>query len=933
MAIITVSNTGGNWNSPTTWVGGVVPLSTDSVVFTATSGNLNINVLSTITDLDLSNFTGTITFTSALFINGNWNLGGGTYTQSGASYVRKQGTGTITSNGVIWSRGFRFVGTGTTTLADDLNLSGAFQFQGDAATMVINGYNIYHTGTFIGSNNAGVVSGTTKYWYKGTGATWGQGSATCSINIDFYIDTVGTLTLSGTAPTGINFGGGKELKIISGTLNTSGLSALSLFGRIVNLTGSTINNLQLRNGTNTLLADVYTTTLTCFASATGICNGFKIFTSNLTQQTGVSNIQGTTVIEINGTGTWSNAGTGVINNNLIVNTPGTFTISGTVRYNTGTLTYTTGTVITAGSNLLIGASTSLNSNGISWVTITTTGTTTLTLLSNLNTTDLNINNVSLSFILGGNTLSVNGTLLLATGNGAVTFNVPHNLQVTNLTLGTGGGNISPILNGPFTISVSGNLTENHSSGIASGTTSILLNGTGTWTNSSSGALRNNLTISTFGTITISGSVKYDTGTLTYITGSVTTTGSTLTVAASTTLNTSSIIWNDVNFTASSTMTLTSIFIVGGNVILGNVSFTTSALHVKGNISTTTSTGSTGTIIINGTGSQSWATAPSIRTNLTINKPSGTLTISGTVNFNGNTLKYIAGTVDTTGSTLSIATNLVTTLDTNGMSWNNVTISAGTQTLLSNFTVNGLLTIGTAATAIGNYTINAAGGITLNGNYTQGGATTTTINLTGGTWSGSSGQLKINTNINGNVTISGTVNYNTGTLTYLSGSVTTTGSTLNISASTTLNTTNISGTINWDNVTMSTGTQTINSQLEISGTFTVASAGNLIFTGTSGFNAANFSCITAGRTITLASGITYNVTNNLNLVGTSASKITLTSGIPRAVFTLPYGAFQNVQNTNATNINSSLGQTINTSSGTLTNTLNWNIGSGNFFLMF
>ena len=117
MAIITVSNTGGtrNWTDPLTWVGGVVPLSTDSVVFTATSGNLIINTASTIVDFNLSNFTGTITFTGALFINGNWNLGGGTYTQSGASYVRKQGIGTITSNGVTWSRQFRFVGTGTTT--------------------------------------------------------------------------------------------------------------------------------------------------------------------------------------------------------------------------------------------------------------------------------------------------------------------------------------------------------------------------------------------------------------------------------------------------------------------------------------------------------------------------------------------------------------------------------------------------------------------------------------------------------------------------------------------------------------------------------------------------------------------------------------------------------------------------------------------------
>ena len=44
MALRTVSNTGGNWNATTAWVGGVVPVAADTVDFTATSGNLVVNV-------------------------------------------------------------------------------------------------------------------------------------------------------------------------------------------------------------------------------------------------------------------------------------------------------------------------------------------------------------------------------------------------------------------------------------------------------------------------------------------------------------------------------------------------------------------------------------------------------------------------------------------------------------------------------------------------------------------------------------------------------------------------------------------------------------------------------------------------------------------------------------------------------------------------
>ena len=59
----------------------------------------------------------------------------------------------------------------------------------------------------------------------------------------------------------------------------------------------------------------------------------------------------------------------------------------------------------------------------------------------------------------------------------------------------------------------------------------------------------------------------------------------------------------------------------------------------------------------------------------------------------------------------------------------------------------------------------------------------------------------------------------------------------------------------------------------------------------------------------------------------------TSGIVKAIFNLQNGATQSVTNCNATRIDSSGGQTIYTSEGTLTDTINWGIGSGNFFLMF
>jgi hypothetical protein len=676
MATITVSNSGGTreWTNVLTWVGGVLPLPTDNVIFTVTSGNLIINALSTIQDFNLSNFTGTITFNSALFINGNWHLGGGAYTyvQNGIQYVRKQGTGTITSNGVTWSRGFRFLGNGITTLTDDFNLSGQLEFQegGTPANMVVNGFNIYHTGTIRQTNN-GIISGSTKYWYQGSGTVWAQGAISTQISIDFYINTTGTFTMSGSSTNGILFGGNKELRVISGTLVTTGLSALTLLGRTIDFNGNTINNLRLINTTQTVTllsaTTVNTLTIAHSGSVTQTITGFAINTNNLSI-TGIGNAtsitQGSTVINFvgAGTGTWSQVGTGAIRNNININKTGTLNITGTVYYNTGTLTYLQGTVNTAGSTLNIRTSTTLDTKGSTLSTATTTSST-----------------------------GINFNALYVDVSATITNNSPL-CVVSNLTI-----NASNI---------------NDSTGISGASTYLL-----------------------------------------------------------------------------------------GNLYIPYIGQGSSKL------------------IFNGLGSQSWthATSGTIPSggyaasyHYIINKPSGTLTLGAQIGLAVNSiLDWIQGTVDTTTNNTTLYIRANCTLNTNGINWNDIVITQATITNNSLLTCNSLILGGSIGISIGNVT----------------------------------------------------------------------------------------------------------------------------FSGTSGFTTGSLSVTTPGRIITLVSGITYNVTNNLNLIGTNASKITLTSGTPRAIFTLPYGATQNVKDTSATNIDSSLGQTILSSAGVLTNTLNWSIGSGNFFLMF
>jgi hypothetical protein len=306
------------------------------------------------------------------------------------------------------------------------------------------------------------------------------------------------------------------------------------------------------------------------------------------------------------------------------------------------------------------------------------------------------------------TITSNGTTY--TGNvefpAAVIYTLADNMSVSgNVEI---SGNSARTFNGN-TFNILGNLTVSVSN-IVSGTTTFVLGGTGTWTHTNTGQIRNNLTINTLGTITLGTTVRYDTGTLTYTAGTVITTGSTLNIGAATTLNTNGITWNNIatqgaltitlgnNLTLIGTLTITggaTSFALGGNSLVStnanltmgasgtftmptNQTFktltTTGSSTINGNTLTITENiligasaplSGTTSIIYGGTGTWTALNTQSFINNIFTINTAGTLTISGTVYKGSGVFTYTAGTIDDTSGTVAVQ---VLTLNLSGFTF-------------------------------------------------------------------------------------------------------------------------------------------------------------------------------------------------------------------------------------------------------------------------
>lgn len=265
------------------------------------------------------------------------------------------------------------------------------------------------SGTSGGTSNGAIPSATSDVTFDGAG-THGNDASTINatitiLSLTFTSGYTNTLTISSiltiagnfTDNTAHSWAGGAGITISAASTITSGGKT---FPNNINFGGS---------NTKTLSGDwTIGGTLTIQSSSTTVINSNNINCNGLAIDSATS---GTTTIVVTG-GTISNSGGLALQNNLTFN--GNITI-GNFFYNTGTLLYQSGTVtVTPATTLTVAASTTFNTNGITWSSIsftTAAGTATINSL-----------------------LSVSGTLSIASGIATYTFAGTSGFNVNTFSL-------------------------------------------------------------------------------------------------------------------------------------------------------------------------------------------------------------------------------------------------------------------------------------------------------------------------------------------------------------------------------------------------------------------------------------------------------------------------------------------------------------------
>lgn len=338
-------------------------------------------------------------------------------------------------------------------------------------------------------------------------------------------------------------------------------------------------------------------------------------------------------------------------------------------------------------------------------------------------------------------------------------------------------------------------------------------------------------------------------------------------------------------------------ILNGNILIAQTSVLGSNVATTG--TTTINMTGTGTLQTTGTGI--------IRISLTI-KSTASVTLGATLNYGTGTFTVEASAVVvTSGNSLVLSTSC--TLNTSVMgattnAWVNINSSASgnTITLTSDLYGTGTLQSGASTTTTwsGAFNINWRGTVTIGTNW-SGAATLVLINTT------TIGGGIINNNMtwsSGAITSTG-FTYRTGTWTISSG-VTVPSSTGTITLNTTPTFTNNASALVFNTIAIGGGTTVIN--------------------GTNGFTVGSFSYIGAAtNSLSLKSGNTYIITTAFSTTTATASipwNIISSTGGVQAILTVNSGASQNIGFVNATDIDSSAGQTIQDFRGTLSNATNW-----------
>ncbi|MGC9151455.1 MAG: beta strand repeat-containing protein [Microbacter sp.] len=592
----------GPWSSPSTWVGNVVPTSTDNVTI---RGGFTVTV-------DVTNAA-----CATLQIGGNNtnnNYGILAFANSGNPVL------TVTNNVQVGGNG-NTVRTGTITFANGATLNaGSITLGGtvgNAAAGIIDMTNggILQTGSLA----VNTVAGNT--WTPGTGTVIMDATNTLPATIFTTFNNLSTTTGTTTTSTALNIDG--NLSIGTGTTFvgssyahtvagdwtnngtfTAGTSTVTLDGNNAsNINGSattTFNNLTINKG-------AAVTTVTNATKAFAVTGNLLVTQGNLILQ-GTDNdyiINGNLTVSTNGTLThsvnWDTSAKKItLGGNLAITGTWAYTVRSHLQMTGLGKTISTGTsaldILTLATTGTITANGPVTVNDNFWVSFLTSGgifaTAGNTVTANNSLLDQGTVNIN-----GGGTLNVKGGLLIGTAglNGSVNFSSGTlNTDYVNIGDGTYTGTFSQ---SGGTTNVSKALLIYPSCSYTC-TNSPLINIGGNWTNNGTYSKANE-------TVTFNGSSAQ------IISGSTQTTYNNLVIA-----NTSGGVSLNSPTTAAGNLTLTS----------GILTTTTTNLLSVTNTATTAITGGSPNTFINGP--VSWTLPASLASGSTYNFPVGNV-VGGT----------------------------------------------------------------------------------------------------------------------------------------------------------------------------------------------------------------------------------------------------------------------------------------------------------------
>lgn len=204
-AVVSSTSSGGNWNAPSSWAGGIVPLSTDSVKIVAGS-TITVN-LSGIVTLKSLEITGTLNFASgsgALLINGGLliNSGGKLDAFNGTTGKSVTVNGHLTNNGSMeFSRTGSILKLGSAAAQTSISGSGNFNIIRQLTIDNTNGVAL-NAAVSISNTlllNDGTFTNGTNLTLNNTIVGNGTASAQCIIQRSQTAALASTYTLGATA--------------------------------------------------------------------------------------------------------------------------------------------------------------------------------------------------------------------------------------------------------------------------------------------------------------------------------------------------------------------------------------------------------------------------------------------------------------------------------------------------------------------------------------------------------------------------------------------------------------------------------------------------------------------------------------------------------------------------------------------------------------